>query len=119
MALLRDRTDSIWIGTLDKGLSRYNPTTRSFTYFRHDPEIESSLSSDGVMSLFEDSRGNLWVGTFKGGLDMYRRDTNSFAHHPHDPKGLAGPASPMITCDRGGHRGRDLGRYGWWRAQPL
>ena len=68
MALLRDRRDRLWIGTLAGGLLRYDPADGSLRSFPADRADPNALRSAGVMSLFEDSQGRVWVGTFNGGV---------------------------------------------------
>ena len=59
----------IWVATATKGISKYSKTADSFEQFRHDPEDESSLSSDKtsfLQSIIEDINGNIWISTFAG-----------------------------------------------------
>lgn len=82
--LLRDRDDSVWLGTLGQGLLRFrNGKFERFT--RHD-----GLSGDIVEALFEDREGNLWVGT-ENGLDRLR--------NPEIPRlsSLEGLSGDLIT----------------------
>jgi signal transduction histidine kinase/ligand-binding sensor domain-containing protein len=62
-ALLEDREGSLWIGTTDSGLFRYDGAS-----------FESVPTSDQRIScLMEDAKGNLWVGTASGGLNQVSR----------------------------------------------
>ncbi|MDA3913628.1 EAL domain-containing protein [Oleiagrimonas sp.] len=78
VALARDRSGRIWIGT-SSGLSVYNPGDRSIRTFHEKPGVNDSLSSRVVMSLFIDHRGTLWVGT-QSGLDHLMKLDASGAH---------------------------------------
>ena len=67
----RDHSGVIWVGTY-AGLDRFEPETRTFSHFRHDPRDQASLSNSNILSLFDfpaDSGRVLWVGTFGGGLN--------------------------------------------------
>ena len=62
--VFQDSHGSLWIGTHEKGVVRYDwDQFRPFT--RRD-----GLAGDGVYSILEDSEGNLWFGT-DGGLTRY------------------------------------------------
>ena len=60
-------------------MDRFDPATQSFTHYRHDEKVPSSLADDHVRAILEDARGRLWVGTL-GGLDLLDRETGSFSH---------------------------------------
>jgi len=81
MALLTDRHDVIWAGTMAGGLERISARDMSVRHYRYDRAARHSLPSDGVMSLFEDSRGTLWVGTFGGGLSRYDPGLDGFIRY--------------------------------------
>lgn len=49
----------LWIGTMGKGLNRYDPVSRQFLQF-------TKLESDNVLALATDNEQRLWVGTYAG-----------------------------------------------------
>jgi ligand-binding sensor domain-containing protein len=64
-ALLRDREDDVWIGTLGAGVYRYDGSTyQQFTSLH-------GLAADGVLTMMEDRDGNLWFGHHDGGATRY------------------------------------------------
>ncbi|HEV2272272.1 MAG TPA: two-component regulator propeller domain-containing protein [Steroidobacteraceae bacterium] len=63
--LLRDRDGSLWVGTIERGLTHIHDG-RTDTFTQSD-----GLSGDIVLSLFEDREGSVWVST-TGGLDRFR-----------------------------------------------
>ena len=81
--LFQGRDNTIWIATYGAGLNEYNPTTKTFKYYRHDPQDESSLAHDIVGGIIEDAEGNLWVGG-KGGLNKLDRKSGTFTHFKHE-----------------------------------
>ncbi|CAG0930332.1 two-component system, NarL family, sensor histidine kinase EvgS [Thermoflexales bacterium] len=87
LALLEDRAGLLWIATRGGGLNKYDKQTNTFTYYRHDPADDNSLSSDSVnvsaQLLFEDQAGHIWIGT-DAGLDRLDRSTETFMHYRHD-----------------------------------
>ncbi len=62
----------IWIGTYDSGLNRLDLDTNTVEVFRHSPVDPTSLSANGVTSIFRLSSGELLVGTYGGGLNVYQ-----------------------------------------------
>lgn len=89
-----DSSGIIWIGTSGTGLDRYDPASKSFTHFRHDPRNPSSISNDTVTKIIEDHKGNLLLGTC-GGFNIFNKTSQKFTHFTFDPKN---PSS--ISYDR-------------------
>lgn len=57
-----DSRGEVWIATFEKGLSRYNPRTQSFTHYSTKGEKGFQIGGDFPMALMEDRLGNIWVG---------------------------------------------------------
>ena len=94
----------VWVGKAN-GLIRLNPTTRTTTIFKHDPEVESSLGPGYVTALLEDAKGRLWVGTGEGGLqrlDSDGRVVERFVHVPGDTRSLSDDYVKSLVQDRDG-----------------
>jgi signal transduction histidine kinase/ligand-binding sensor domain-containing protein/CheY-like chemotaxis protein len=90
--LVPGRDGTLWVGTNNGGLDRYDPTTGRFRHYVNDPDDPRSLPLDDVTSVVEEAEGALWVGTYGGGLA--RLDTGSqawvqYAHRPDDPQSLS------------------------------
>ncbi|KRT15207.1 hypothetical protein ASU31_15220 [Pedobacter ginsenosidimutans] len=73
-----DNYGNLWIGTNGEGLLRLNKTTGEVTTYRNNPDNNTSLTSDIVVSLEVDHEGILWIGTYLGGLDAF--DGKNFRH---------------------------------------
>lgn len=84
-AMLEDASGTLWIGTRENGLERYDRNLDQFTHFRNDPEDPSSLSDDEITAIYQDRDGVLWIGTGGGGLDRYDQENERFIHYQHDP----------------------------------
>jgi len=92
-ALLVDREDRLWVGTLGAGLASlaldgFDPWQDSagFTHYRYDPRDPASLASDTVEVLYQDRAGALWIGTNKG-LDLTDpSNPGEMVHYQHDPE---------------------------------
>jgi signal transduction histidine kinase/ligand-binding sensor domain-containing protein len=81
----------IWIAKAN-GLERINTETSTVSFFRHDPEIPSSIGPGYVTALLQDDDGGLWVGTGEGGLqrlDSRGQVVERWLHDPEDPTSLS------------------------------
>ncbi len=70
----------VWIGTMGKGLWRYNPVNGSYHSYTHiewksDPGM---LRSNSINSIMEDKSGNVWISTDRGGLSCYDKANDCF-----------------------------------------
>ncbi len=73
-AVAEDHEGNILVGT-DNGLSilQHNQITETsprFINVKYNPNVETSLGHNYVLSLFIDSKGRSWVGTMGGGLSL-------------------------------------------------
>ncbi len=64
--LFKDRSDKMWIGTQDRGISIYDPSDSTFTHFSQS----DGLVRNDVRTIAEDAWGNIWIGTV-GGVSKY------------------------------------------------
>src|SRR6185503_20821742 len=68
------------------GLDQFDPQTGTAQHFSHNPQINDSLSTNDLMTLWGDPSGMLWVGTWANGLSlMDLSDPGHFAHFQNDP----------------------------------
>ncbi|MFT7314837.1 MAG: signal transduction histidine kinase/ligand-binding sensor domain-containing protein [Paraglaciecola sp.] len=74
----------LWFGTRGGGLGRLNVDNQHIKYYVHDPDDPTSLSFNGVPSIFPDTFGNLWVGTYGGGLNYLPAGSDEFVHYRFD-----------------------------------
>jgi diguanylate cyclase (GGDEF)-like protein len=63
---LVDSDGVLWFGGTGAGLVRYEAGKGITAYISQDPSDPTSLSDNGVRSLYESSAGTLWVGTQNG-----------------------------------------------------
>lgn len=90
LALVPGRRGEVWLGTgtatfeVGSGLDRFDPSTRTFVHYRHDPGDPDSLGSGYVRAITEDRQGSLWIGT-GGGLSRLDPSSETFARYQHDP----------------------------------
>ncbi len=63
---------TVWIGSLDYGLFRYDETTGKFTLYQHDPkEPIHSLGAFMVTGICRDAQGYIWVSSDPGGVSRF------------------------------------------------
>ena len=75
-----DEEGFLWIGSMNYGLSRFNPATQKFKVYRHSVSNPSSLGNDNVRFVYMDDQKNLWFGTNGGGVDVYFKSAIKFKH---------------------------------------
>lgn len=89
-SIYEDSKGNLYIGTNGGGLNYFDKTTNSFSYYRHDENDPTSISSDTIsvnpQAIFEDSKGNVWVATPDGGLNMLNVETGEFSHYRNNPE---------------------------------
>jgi signal transduction histidine kinase/ligand-binding sensor domain-containing protein/CheY-like chemotaxis protein len=76
-AITEDFDGNYWVGTLGKGLNRYNPLTKQWTLYK-EGKSANDLDNNSVQSLLSDSRGNLWVGSLNGAIQKYIPEKDAF-----------------------------------------
>ena len=120
-ALVEDVSGTLWIGTREGGLNRYDRQLNQFTNYRNDPQDPSSLSADEITAIYQDQDAALWIGTAGGGLDRLVPSTSSgqalseaegvdqendrciqYRHDPDDPDSLSSNAISAIYQDQEG-----------------
>ena len=74
--IIEDHDGSLWLGTVDQGLSHFFPAAGRFISYRHNPGTLRDLSNNHINALCLDQTGALWIGT-EDGLDRF--DTRSSA----------------------------------------
>jgi signal transduction histidine kinase/ligand-binding sensor domain-containing protein/DNA-binding NarL/FixJ family response regulator/HPt (histidine-containing phosphotransfer) domain-containing protein len=82
MSLLGEE-DSLWIGTYDGGLNRYDLSEGTVKLYQHNPDVEGSIGANGITSILRTSKGDLLVGTFGGGLAKYSPEHDHFTNFVH------------------------------------
>ncbi|MEX1055595.1 MAG: two-component regulator propeller domain-containing protein, partial [Rhodothermales bacterium] len=99
-----DADGGIWIAT-NRGLNRFDPVTRKFALFRHNPDDEHSLTSDNLRTVYVDREGFVWAGAAGSGvnrLDPESGVVTRFVHVPSDSNTINGPSALAIYEDSEG-----------------
>ena len=71
----------LWFATFNQGLFRYNPRTKEWKVFKHDPDDPDSLVHNKIISIYEDSKKNLWFTSEGGGICKYHPDSETFTSY--------------------------------------
>lgn len=104
MAMALDRSKTLWVGTMNGGLNRYDQDRDRFDVFLSDSRNPNSLCDNTVFSLREDAQGTLWIGTSRGlsSLDPARRRFTSYRHDPGDANSIPNDTVNAVLEDRSG-----------------
>lgn len=73
LALLRTRTNKLYIGTYLQGMIIANQQTGAYKRLVKGPG-PNDLTSNDIFCLFEDSKGNVWIGTNGDGIIIMNND---------------------------------------------
>lgn len=79
--LLEDESGTIWAGTYNDGLIRFNPDTEETSQFVPDPSTAGSIPHQTVIDLYEDSGHTLWIATAGGGFAKFNKADQSFTSY--------------------------------------
>ncbi len=86
--IFEDNEGLFWIGSMGGGLNVFDKKNHTFTYYKNDPDIPSSLVGDqfnwAPKTIAQDPDGVLWIGT-TGGISRFDKKTKTFENFRHDP----------------------------------
>ncbi len=71
-AVYKDRTGTIWLGTILKGLNVFSKEKYKFVHIKFEPNNPNTILSNDVRAVFKSSTGTIWVGA--GGLTKIKRN---------------------------------------------
>ncbi len=99
-AIRMDGRGTLWVGSQDGGLSRFDPRTGTFQAFSTRGQ---QLGTDTVDDIREDAYGTLWLATFNG-LGRFRPDTGELRMYLPErrPDSLSAPNLFCLHIDRSG-----------------
>ena len=91
MSLHTDRHQTLWIGTMTRGLKKLSPDGH-IESIPVKPRSSLATSSAGIMTIFEARSGDIWLGTHGGGVNVLNPVSGSVRQLPFD-KGIDGAVS--------------------------
>ena len=71
----------LWFATFNQGIFRYNPRTKEWKEFKHDPDNPGSIVHNKIISIYEDSKKNLWFTSEGGGICKYHPKNETFTSY--------------------------------------
>jgi ligand-binding sensor domain-containing protein len=103
LASYRDSAGMLWMGALEVGLYRLNPTNQQFTLYRHQKGglLGNHIYKDTIL---EDANGTIWMGTNQG-LQQFSPKTGRFTAYQTNvlvPESLKSNDIWSIHLDRAG-----------------
>ncbi len=81
--IIQDQQGDIWIGTY-RGISIYNPKTKTFSTLNNSESDPASLSHNSVYSFLTDRNGGMWIGTYFGGVNYTKIENQLFTYYNND-----------------------------------
>ncbi|GAA3594211.1 two-component regulator propeller domain-containing protein [Flavivirga amylovorans] len=78
--------NTLWIGTLKKGLTVLDITPNGFKLNNTVSSLKKHLLSKGIYAIKEDHNNNIWIGTFGNGLIKYNKASKVYQIYKHNPK---------------------------------
>jgi signal transduction histidine kinase/CheY-like chemotaxis protein len=100
LSLRRDDDGTLWAGTFNHGLNRFDPQTERFVHYTSDPTDPDSLADETILALHEDRQGALWIGTHSG-LDRLDRSSGAITHYTTDDGLPNGVIYGILEDDQG------------------
>ncbi len=95
----------LWLTSATAGLYRFDTETGEFANHTHNPDDESTLSTNRLSSITVDASGVFWIGTWSGGVNKLDVNAVKFAtwsNQPGSPFRLSGPEVWSISEDAQG-----------------
>ena len=83
-SLVLDASGKLWVGTDNKGVNVYDPSTDKFTRYMHSAAA-GSLSSEGVNAILRDRKDRVWFAMTGGGLNRFDPAKGTFIEHTTAP----------------------------------
>lgn len=79
-SLIKDKTNTIWVGTQEQGLNRvmgYKDGEPIFRQYTTQLGIDGAIQNNRISCMLVDDENRLWIGTYDG-LHLYNRASDSF-----------------------------------------
>ncbi|MCC8410115.1 response regulator [Mucilaginibacter sp. UR6-1] len=100
-SLLKDGSNTVWVGTYGGGLNRFDRRTGRFYSYTTNNNVKGNISNNIIKTIFPDSRGNLWVCT-PDGLNRFDKNKGTFEVYSRR-NGFASNVFNDITEDKAGN----------------
>jgi signal transduction histidine kinase len=89
--IFEDDDGTMWLGTVDGGLCRFDPKKESFKNYTHNPNNPNSINDDRIYTIIKGDENLLWMATGNG-IASFDTETELFTRYyaePENPEGLS------------------------------
>lgn len=103
--LYADNENSLWVGSVEGGLSKIDLLTNQISHFTRDSTDKNGLASNTINDIKEFESGFLYIAT-NYGLNIFNKKTREFkliTHNDKDPNSLLADPIKTMTKDLNGH----------------
>jgi signal transduction histidine kinase/ligand-binding sensor domain-containing protein/DNA-binding response OmpR family regulator len=83
--LFVDSRGTLWVGTDQGGVSKYNKEKDQFINYLSDPNDTTSILNNRITAITEDRKGNMWIASYFG-LNLLKPGSNEFIRFSDDPE---------------------------------
>ena len=97
LTLYVDRQQTLWVGTINGALSRYDSDRDAFVHYKEATTTREGLSQKTVTTIYEDKQNNFWVGTYWK-LNLLDRKTGKITQFGYDSTDAGSISNDGITC---------------------
>ena len=118
-AIGEDGDGVIWVGTIEAGLNRLNPITKTFTHFTVDTKALRAIADNTIyrIAYFPTLPDLLWIGT-RNGLSILDKRDHTVTNYIYDAKtsgtgGLGGKTVHNVIMDQSGIIWLVVGEHGF------
>ncbi len=98
LSLAPGRGQALWLGTVDRGIARFDLKTQKFRRYLPDSSRPDGLPGGPVAALLEDRAGRLWIAPGGGGLARLDPGSSSFRVFRPDPANPASLPAPFVLA---------------------
>lgn len=100
-----DEDGNLWIGSSQRGLSRFDPATGRFKRYAHSLNDTTKVTSGFIVDILEGRSGDIWISALSGGLTRLNPETGSYKRYFHDPEDPASLSTNSPTSMYQDHSG--------------
>lgn len=77
---IEHKPGELWVASDHGGINIIDKKRKETKYLTHDPDLNQSISSNAIFSLYKDDEDIVWIGTHKQGINYYHQGMLRFSH---------------------------------------
>lgn len=105
LSTLEKNQQILWLGTIGKGLCRYNRSTGEAKWYRHDKNKKNSIADNNVLSMVHMDSNELLIVTW-GGASRFNTQTEEFETYYFKPDANSDYSEEVMMASHRGPSGR-------------